>query len=42
MFTLIEAIRWGYPYEVPNGYCDLAGTGVSCSIGLKVPATAAS
>jgi peptide-methionine (S)-S-oxide reductase len=39
-FFYAEDYHQQYLHKVPNGYCGLAGTGVSCPIGLKVPAGA--
>ena len=36
-FYYAEDYHQQYLHKVPNGYCGLAGTGVSCPIGLKVP-----
>jgi peptide-methionine (S)-S-oxide reductase len=37
-FYYAEDYHQQYLHKVPNGYCGLAGTGVSCPVGLKVPA----
>ena len=39
-FYYAEDYHQQYLHKVPNGYCGLAGTGVSCPIGLSVPAGA--
>ena len=39
-FYYAEDYHQQYLHKVPHGYCGLAGTGVSCPIGLKVPAGA--
>jgi peptide-methionine (S)-S-oxide reductase len=41
-FYYAEDYHQQYLHKVPNGYCGLAGTGVSCPIRLKVPAASAS
>jgi peptide-methionine (R)-S-oxide reductase len=38
-FHYAEAYHRQYLYKVPNGYCGLGGTGVSCPVGLGVGAT---
>ncbi|MDP9416950.1 MAG: peptide-methionine (S)-S-oxide reductase MsrA [Actinomycetota bacterium] len=35
---LAEDYHQQYLHKVPNGYCGLAGTGVSCPVGVVVPA----
>ena len=37
-FYYAEDYHQQYLYRVPNGYCSMAGTGVSCPTGLGVPA----
>jgi peptide-methionine (S)-S-oxide reductase len=37
-FYYAEAYHQQYLYKVPNGYCGLGGTGVSCPVGLGVSA----
>ncbi|HVF03632.1 MAG TPA: peptide-methionine (S)-S-oxide reductase MsrA [Frankiaceae bacterium] len=37
-FYFAEDYHQQYLYKVPNGYCGLGGTGVSCPVGLGVPA----
>jgi peptide-methionine (S)-S-oxide reductase len=39
-FYYAEEYHQQYLHKVPNGYCGLAGTGVSCPIGLGVQASA--
>jgi peptide-methionine (S)-S-oxide reductase len=39
-FYYAEDYHQQYLHKVPNGYCGLAGTGVSCPIGLGVSTTA--
>ena len=36
-FYYAEDYHQQYLAKVPNGYCGLGGTGVSCPIGLEVP-----
>jgi peptide-methionine (S)-S-oxide reductase len=36
-FYLAEDYHQQYLHKVPNGYCGLAGTGVSCPVGLVQP-----
>jgi peptide-methionine (S)-S-oxide reductase len=38
-FYYAEGYHQQYLYKVPNGYCGLGGTGVSCPIGLGMGAT---
>jgi methionine-S-sulfoxide reductase/methionine-R-sulfoxide reductase len=38
-FYYAEGYHQQYLYKVPNGYCGLEGTGVSCPVGLDVDAT---
>jgi methionine-S-sulfoxide reductase/methionine-R-sulfoxide reductase len=38
-FYYAEGYHQQYLYKVPNGYCGLGGTGVSCPIGLGMDAT---
>jgi peptide-methionine (S)-S-oxide reductase len=38
-FYYAEDYHQQYLHKVPHGYCGLAGTGVSCPIGLKVAAS---
>ena len=37
-FYYAEAYHQQYLAKNPNGYCGIGGTGVSCPIGLAVPA----
>jgi peptide-methionine (S)-S-oxide reductase len=39
-FYYAEDYHQQYLHKVPNGYCGLEGTGVSCPIGLGVSSTA--
>lgn len=39
-FYYAEAYHQQYLHKVPNGYCNLAGTGVSCPVGLFADAGA--
>jgi peptide-methionine (S)-S-oxide reductase len=34
-----EGYHQQYLHKVPNGYCGLGGTGVSCPVGIDVDAT---
>jgi peptide-methionine (S)-S-oxide reductase len=36
-FYYAEAYHQQYLHKVPNGYCGLGGTGVSCPVGLAAP-----
>jgi peptide-methionine (R)-S-oxide reductase len=38
-FYYAEGYHQQYLYKVPNGYCGLGGTGVSCPVGLGMGAT---
>jgi peptide-methionine (S)-S-oxide reductase len=40
-FYYAEDYHQQYLHKVPGGYCGLGGTGVSCPIGLNVPASTA-
>jgi len=39
-FYYAEDYHQQYLHKIPNGYCGLAGTGVSCPVSLKVPVEA--
>ncbi len=39
-FFYAEDYHQQYLHKVPNGYCGIGGTGVSCPIGFKLEATA--
>ena len=41
-FFYAESYHQQYLAKVPNGYCGLGGTGVSCPIGVGVPAVSSS
>ena len=41
-FYYAEAYHQQYLHRVPNGYCGLNGTGVSCSVGLSLEASSLS
>jgi peptide-methionine (S)-S-oxide reductase len=41
-FYYAEDYHQQYLYKVPNGYCGLGGTGVSCPVGLGTPTEKAS
>jgi len=38
-FYYAEGYHQQYLHKVPNGYCGLGGTGVSCPVGIDVDAT---
>ena len=38
-FYYAEGYHQQYLHKVPNGYCGLGGTGVSCPVGIEVDAT---
>jgi peptide-methionine (S)-S-oxide reductase len=31
----VDEVRKQYLHKVPNGYCGLGGTGISCPVGVK-------